>query len=87
MPDIGQIKQGEQATMPAMEGPVRRFAGFPSVRIVDVVEAPHISDSAITALAVIWLQKQPGEAEGDLGARFQKESLPAADLPSPALIE
>jgi len=49
--------------------------------------SPRISDLATSALAVIWLQKQPGEAEGDLVARFQSESLPAADLPSPAPIE
>ena len=32
---------------------------------------PRISDFAITALAVIWLQKQPGAAEGDLSAKRQ----------------
>jgi hypothetical protein len=32
---------------------------------------PRISDLAITVLAVIWLQKQPGEAEGDLVAKGQ----------------
>jgi hypothetical protein len=31
----------------------------------------RISDLAITALAVIWLQKQPGEAEGGLVAMGQ----------------
>jgi hypothetical protein len=32
---------------------------------------PRISDLAITLLAVIWLQKQPGVAESDLFAKGQ----------------
>jgi hypothetical protein len=60
-PDVHLIKQVEQVTTSALEGPARRFAGIiPSVGITDAVGNPRISGLAITALAVIWLQKQPG---------------------------
>jgi hypothetical protein len=35
MPDLDQIKQGEQMTTSALEGPAWRFAGIPSVGITD----------------------------------------------------
>jgi hypothetical protein len=35
----------------------------------------RISDMAITPLAVIWLQKQPGEAAGDLFAKGQSGAM------------
>ena len=38
MPDLDQIKQGEQGTTSALEGPAWRFAGIPSVGITDAVE-------------------------------------------------
>jgi len=38
MPDLDQIKQGEQVTTSALEGPAWRFAGIPSVGITDTVE-------------------------------------------------
>jgi len=38
MPDLDQIKQGEQVTTSALEGPAWRFAGIPSVGITDAVE-------------------------------------------------
>ena len=54
-----------------LEGPARRFARIRSIGIADAIEVLRISDLATTALAVIWLQKQPGEAEGDLFAKGQ----------------
>jgi hypothetical protein len=39
MPDLDQIKQGEQVTASALEGPAWRFAGIPSAGITDAVEA------------------------------------------------
>jgi hypothetical protein len=38
MPDLDQIKQGEQVTTSALEGSAWRFAGIPSVGITDAVE-------------------------------------------------
>ena len=38
MPDLDQIKQGEQVTRLVLEGPARRFAGIPSMGITDAVE-------------------------------------------------
>ena len=55
-PDLDLIKEVEQVTRLVLEGPARPFAWIPSVGITDAV--------AITELAVIWLQKQPGMAEG-----------------------
>ena len=39
MSDLDQIKQGEQVTASALEGPAWRFAGIPSAGITDAVEA------------------------------------------------
>ena len=71
MPDLDQIKQGEQVTTSALEG-----TGLAPRRDSERGDhrhgrSPRISDLAITALAVIWLQKQPGAAEGDLFAKGQ----------------
>jgi hypothetical protein len=68
-PDLDLIKQVEQVTTSAFDGPAWRFAAIPSVWITDVGRSPRVSDLA--ALAVIWLQKQPGDAEGDLSAKGQ----------------
>ena len=70
-PDLHLIKQVEQVTMSALERPAWHLAGIP--RSVDHGRGtnPRISDLAITALAVIWLQKQPGAAEGHLVAERQ----------------
>jgi len=38
MPDLDQIKQGEQVTTSASEGPAWRFAGISERRITDAVE-------------------------------------------------
>src|SRR5271154_1385636 len=71
MPDLDQIKQGEQVTTSALEG-----TGLAPRRDSERGDhrrgrSPRISDLAITALAVIWLQKQPGAAEDDLFAKGQ----------------
>jgi hypothetical protein len=58
-PDMHLIKQVEQVTTSALRGPTWRFARIPSTEVTASVEIPCISDLAITALAVIWLQKQP----------------------------
>ena len=39
MPDLDQIKQGEQVPASALEGPASRFVGIPSAGITDAVEA------------------------------------------------
>jgi hypothetical protein len=39
MPDLDQIKQGEQVTTSALEGPAWRFARISSVGITDAPEA------------------------------------------------
>jgi hypothetical protein len=69
-PDLHLIKQVEQVTIPRLERPAWRYAAIPSEGTTDA-GSPRISDLAITALAVIWLQKQPGAAEGDLSAKRQ----------------
>src|SRR5271155_5302448 len=76
MPDLDQIKQGEQVTTSALEG-----TGLAPRRDSERGDhrrgrSPRISDLAITALAVIWLQKQPGAAEGDLFAKGQSGNAP-----------
>jgi hypothetical protein len=56
-------------TKSALEGPTWPFARIPSMGGHGRGRNPSISDLAITALDVIWLQKQPKhpeEAEGDL---------------------
>jgi hypothetical protein len=68
-PDVHLIKQVEQGTTPALEGPTWRFARIPSIGGHGRRRNPYIYDLAITTLAVIWLQKQPyrqKRAEGDL---------------------
>jgi hypothetical protein len=70
-PDLVLIKQVEQVTTFVLEGPLRRFARVRSIGINRRSRSPRISDLATTALAVTWLQKQPGEAEGDLFANGQ----------------
>jgi hypothetical protein len=68
-PDVHLIKQVEQVTTPALEGPTWRFARIPSLGGSRTPSNPYIYDLAITTLAVIWLQKQPyrqKRAEGDL---------------------
>ena len=68
-PDVHLIKQAEQVTKSALEGPTWRFAWIPSPGVTELGRNPCISDLAITALAVIWLQKQPyhqKRADGDL---------------------
>src|SRR5271155_2418022 len=77
MPDLDQIKQGEQVTTSALEG-----TGLAPRRDSERGDhrrgrSPRISDLAITALAVIWLQKQPGAAEGDLFAKGQSGNATA----------
>src|ERR1700751_4028354 len=67
-PDLVLIEQVEQVTTFVLEGPLRRFARVRSIGINRRSRSPRISDLATTALAVTWLQKQPGEAEGDLFA-------------------
>jgi hypothetical protein len=61
-PDLHLIKQVEQVTTSALEG---RTCASPGFRAANHrrPSSSRISDVAITALAVIWLQKQPGEAE------------------------
>ena len=58
-------------TISALERPAWRFAAIPSEGDHRRGRSPYISDLAITPLAVIWLQKQPGAAEGDLVAKGQ----------------
>jgi hypothetical protein len=65
-PNVHLIKQVELVTKSALEGPKWPFARIPSNGGHGGGRNPCISDLAITALAVIWLQKQPEEAEGDL---------------------
>jgi hypothetical protein len=62
-PDVHLIKQVEQVTMSALGGPTWRLARIPS-RGHGRRRNPRISDLVIPGLAVIWLQKQPEEAEG-----------------------
>ena len=62
-PDVHLIKQVEQVTTSALEGPTWRFARIPSMGGHGRGRNPCISDLAITALAVIWLQKQPKHPE------------------------
>src|ERR1700758_1835799 len=62
-PDVHLIKQVEQVTMSALGGPTWRFARIPSMGH-GRRRNPSISDLAITALAVVWLQKQPEESRG-----------------------
>jgi hypothetical protein len=69
--DLHLIKLVEQVTIPRLERPAWRYAAIPSEETTDDGRSPRISDWAITALAVIWLQKQPGAAEGDLSAKRQ----------------
>jgi hypothetical protein len=70
-PDLVLIKQEEQVTTFVLEGPARRFARIRSIGLAERGRSPRISDLATTALAVIWLQKQPGEAEGNPFAKGQ----------------
>ncbi len=57
-PDVHLIKQVEQVTKSALGGPTWLFPGFRAWGH-GLGRNPCISDLAITALAVIWLQKQP----------------------------
>ena len=66
-PDVHLIKQVEQVTKSALEGPTWRFARIPSMGDHGRRRNPCISDLAITALAVIWLQKQPEEPRATCG--------------------
>jgi hypothetical protein len=72
-PDVHLIKQVEHVTTSALEGPVWRFAGIPSMGGHGRGRNPFISDLAITALAVIWLQKSQNSPKrpGDLLAKGQ----------------
>ena len=68
-PDVHLIKQVEQVTTPALEGPCGASPGFRALGGHGRRRNPYIYDLAITTLAVIWLQKQPyrqKRAEGDL---------------------
>jgi hypothetical protein len=69
-PDLVLIKQVEQVTTFVLEGPPRPLPGFAD-RDHRRSRSPRISDLATTALAVTWLQKQPGSVEGDLFAKGQ----------------
>jgi hypothetical protein len=80
MPDLDQIKEGEQVTTSALEGPAWRFAGISEREDHRRARSPRISHSAITVLAVIWLQKQPGAAEGDLFAKGQSGNAITAEI-------
>jgi hypothetical protein len=69
-PDLVLIKQVEQVTTFVLEGPPRPLPGFAD-RDHRRSRSPRISDLATTALAVTWLQKQPGSVEDDLFAKGQ----------------
>src|ERR1700758_2519561 len=58
-PDVHLIKQVEQVTTPALEGPCGASPGFRALGGHGRRRNPYIYDLAITTLAVIWLQKQP----------------------------
>jgi hypothetical protein len=72
-PDLHLIKQVEQVTTSALKGRACTSPGF-RARESQTPRSPRISDLAITASAVIWLQKQPGEDEGDLVAKGQSDN-------------
>ena len=61
-----------------LEGPARGFVWDPEHGDHRRGRSPRISDLAITELAVIWLQKQPGMAADD----HLRSALPAM-LPAP----
>jgi len=81
-PDVHLIKQVEQVTMSALGGPTWRFARIPSMGGRGRRRNPRISYLSITGLAVIWLQKQPGEAEGTYTAapRTGAHGLPSRSV-------
>jgi hypothetical protein len=74
-PDLDLIKQVEQVTRLALEGLPALCRGSERGDHRRG-RSPRISDFATTALAVIWLQKQPGEAETCL-RRGSPAMLPA----------
>jgi hypothetical protein len=71
------IKQVEQVTISALEGPTWRVAGIPSMGVTDAVEILCVSDLAITALAVIWLQKTARRGRATGWRRGSLAMLPA----------
>ena len=64
-PDLDLIKQVEQVTTSDLEGPGLALRRNSKRGDHTRGRSPRISDLAITGLAVIWLQKQPGMAEDD----------------------
>jgi hypothetical protein len=81
-PDVHLIKQVEQVTTSALEGPTWRFARIPSMGVTDAVE---ILVFLIWQL-LHWLlfgckkqRKQPEEAEGDLFAEGQSGNAAGSD--------
>src|SRR5690242_17847037 len=83
-PDLRLIKQVEQVTISALEGPAWRFGGIPSSGITGAVDV-LVFLSAITGLAVVWLQKQPGGAEGPFAKRQGRCTGAQACRPSTGL--
>jgi hypothetical protein len=75
------VKQVEQVTILALEGPARRFAQ-------DSEHGDHkaaevlVFITAIVGLAVISLQKQPGEAEGVCLRRAVRQCRPHPAVPT-----
>jgi hypothetical protein len=70
-PDLDLIKQVEHVTISALERPAWRFAAISERGDQRRGQSPRISDLAITALTVVWLQKQPAAAERDRFAKGQ----------------
>ena len=70
-PVLDLIKQVEQVTILVLERPASRLAATPSQGITDAVEVLVFLIWQSLGLAVIWLQKQPGAAEGDRFAKGQ----------------
>jgi hypothetical protein len=71
MPDLDQIKQGEQVTASALEGPAWRFAGIPRSGITDAVQALAFLIWQLLHWLLFGCKNSQEAAEGDLFAKGQ----------------